>query len=195
MAKIAAALGLAFLVLISSCAIPAREFHKGKVKLSPAGETIRIEAKDQKKWEGEFLFCDEQSVYLLNEGAPGTKSEVTSIPLETISRLKVKTYVNRSWKGFVLGFQIAPAIIIGLTYGSHADDATGGLELAGALAIPGALSYLLFAASQPHQPELKGVINHERLKELQKYARYPFMLNPEQKQKVLESLASSQEKK
>jgi len=195
MSKIAAALTLSFLAILNSCAIPGREFYRGKVRLTPKGERIQIATKDQKKWEGEFLFSDEQNVYLLKEGVQGIPPEVASIPLETIARLKVKVIVNRSWKGYVLGFQTAPAIVLGLTYGVHEHDGAGGLIVAGLAAIPGVLSYLLFATSQPHQPELEGAIDAARLIEFQKYARYPFALEPEQKQKILESLAANPEKK
>jgi len=180
-------LALSLLAVMNSCVIPGREFYRGKVRLSPSGEIVQIATKDQKKWEGEFLFSDRQYVYLLKIGRQGLRPELAAIPLEAIARFKVNIFVNRSWKGYVLGFQIAPAIVLGLTYGAYRGE--GGLTLAAAAVLPGVASYLLFASAHSHQPELEGAIDAARLKEFQKYARYPFVLEPEQKKKILESFA------
>jgi len=183
---------LALLLIFQSCIIPQKEFDSHyKVLLSPKGEKIKVTTEGQRKWEGEFIFHDEQFVYLLMENKQGIHSEVMSIPIETIAHIKVDLFVNRQWKGFVLGFQIFPAIVLGMTYASFAGDLGGGLGLAGISAIPGGLSYLLFSLSQPKQPAVKGKIDYEKLKELQKYARYPFTPNPEQKHKILENLAKN----
>lgn len=192
MSRISVTLILAFLLIFQSCLIPQKEFYSHrKALLSPKGEKIKVTTEDQKKWEGEFIFHDEQFVYLLMENKQETRSEVMSIPVETIVHIKVDLFVNRHWKWYVVGFQIIPAIVLGITYATYADDLGGGLIMAGISSIPGGLSYLLFSASQPKQPELKGKIDYEKLKELQKYARYPFTPNPEQKHKILESLVKN----
>lgn len=192
MSRISVTLILAFLLIFQSCLIPQKEFdsHR-KVLLSPKGEKIKVTTEDQKRWEGEFIFHDEQFVYLLMENKQETRSEVMSIPIETIVHIKVDLFVNRHWKRYAVGFQIIPAIVLGLTYAAYADDMGGGLIMAGISSIPGGLSYLLFSSSQPKQPELKGKIDYEKLKELQKYARYAFTPNPEQKHKILESLVKN----
>jgi hypothetical protein len=196
MSRIAVALLIIFLVFMDSCAIPQSQFSsQGKVILSPKGEKIQATTEDQKKWEGEFLFCDEQCVYILAEEKAKLILGVKSIPIETIVHFKVDLSVNRSWIGFVFGFQLIPAVVLGITYGAFANDMNGGLALAGAGSIPGALSLLFFSLGQPSKPELKGKINYSELKELQKYARYPFTPNPEQKQKILENLDKSSERK
>jgi hypothetical protein len=192
MSRISVTLILAFLLIFHCCIIPQKEFdsHR-KVLLSPKGERIKVTTEDQKKWEGEFIFHDEQFVYLLMENKQEIHSEVMSIPIETIVHIKVDIFINRQWKWYILGFQIIPAIVLGLTYAAYSDDTGGGLGMAGVLSIPGGLSYLLFSTSQPKQPKLKGKIDYEKLKELQKYARYPFIPNPEQKRKILENLVKN----
>ncbi len=189
MSRISVILILVLLLIFQSCLIPQKEFDSyNKVLLSPKGEKIKVTTEGQKKWEGEFIFHDEQFVYLLMENKQETHSDVISIPIETIAHIKVDLFVNRHWKGLVLGFQILPAIVLGMTYASFTSDKGGGLALAGISAIPGGLAYLLFSVSQPKQPELRGKIDYEKLTMLQKYARYPFTPNPEQKHKILENL-------
>ena len=172
--------------------IPQKEFDvHGKGQLSPYGEDVEIKTEDQKKWEGEFLFYDEQFVYLLMKNIQGTKSDVMTIPIETIIHIRVDVFINRQWKWYVLGFQVVPAITLGATYAAYSGETEEALAGTGILLIPAALSSLAFAASQPKQPDLKGKISYGELKELQKYARYPFTLNPDQKQKILENLENN----
>lgn len=172
--------------------IPQKEFDvRGKGQLSPYGEEIQIETGDQKKWEGEFLFYDEQCIYLLVENEQKAKSDVMTIPIETIINIRVDVFINRQWKWYVLGFQVVPAITLGATYAAYSGETGEALAGTGILLIPAALSALAFSTSQPSQPGLKGEIDYEKLKEIQRYARYPFALNPDQKQKVLESLENN----
>ena len=59
---------LALLLIFQSCAIPPKEFDsRNRARLIPRGEKIKVTAEDQKKWEGEFLFHDEQFIYFLIE--------------------------------------------------------------------------------------------------------------------------------
>jgi hypothetical protein len=192
MSRLSVILILALLLIFQSCIIPPKEFDSHyKVRLSPKGEKIKVTTENQRKWEGEFIFHDEQFVYLLMENKQEIHSEVMSIPIETIVHIKVDLFVNRHWKGYVLVFQIIPALVLGMTYATYAEDIGGGLGLAGVSLLPGGLSYLLFSTSQPKQPELWGKIDYEKLTGLQKYARYPFTPNPEQKHKILENLVKN----
>lgn len=188
MSRISLTLLLIFLLIFQSCFIPQKEFVPDqKALLSPKGERIQITTEDQKEREGEFIFLDEQFVYLLKENKLDPLSEVKPIPIEDIIHIKVDMIANRHWKKYVLGFQIIPAVVLGLTAAIYAEDPGGGLALAGLGSIPGLLSYVLFSTSQP-KTELKGKTDYEKLKQLQKYARYPFTPNPEQKNKILENL-------
>jgi len=185
MSRISVIIVLVVLLTLQSCFIPKKEFtSNGSVLLSPRGETITVTTEDQNKWKGEFVFLDEQFVYLFVEDTEGTQQELKSIPIESIVQFSVDSLVNRKWKTFVFGFQIAPAVVLGLTYAAYADDIGDGLRVAGITLIPGVLSLLAFSLSQPKRPELEGKIDYAMLKDLLKYARYPFTLTPEQKEKI-----------
>lgn len=179
------------LVLSVSCIIPPKQFPNRQVALSPKGETILVSTRDQKKVEGEFLFCDEQTVSVLVQKADVVPSEVLEFPYADIQRLKVKTYVNKSWVGFVLGGQLLPAIMLGVEAANYNDGSSHSmLEIAGPLAIWSAVSGLLFLTSSPRQPQLAGDITLDRMTAIQKYARFPYVPTPDQKKIILDGLKS-----
>ena len=66
MSRISLTLLLIFLLIFQSCFIPQKEFVPDqKALLSPKGERIQITTEDHKEREGEFIFLDEQFVFLL----------------------------------------------------------------------------------------------------------------------------------
>lgn len=178
---------LILFLLYQNCYIPEKEFRHDQPILSPKGENITVHDDKRVMRKGEFLFFDETDLYLMNADNDRSNS-VISIPIETITHISVDSIVNRNWKIHVLGFQLIPALVLGGTLAVYNEDLSSGLVLAGAAAIPGLLSYAAFAASQPEKPKLEGNMTPSKLKKILKYARYPYMLNPEQKNRILEYL-------
>lgn len=103
--------------------------------------------------------------------------------------MKILNVANDRWLGPVPGFQIAPAILFGATYISLEGSNTGSaVQLMALASIPGVVTALIFAISKPKTPGLSGEINFENAKDLLKYAWYPFVPDPELKQRILDSL-------
>lgn len=187
MKKIRWIVALALLLCGLACVVPLSEYEKGQYILKPQGERIKVMAKNGGTLEGEFLFVDEESVYFLAEVRGGCPPKVVAEPFGKIRELKILGVRNGKWLTYVLGFQIAPAILLGATYAAWTED-TGGATLAGLAAIPGIVTGLLFLTTTPSAPRLAGEIDLDRLKDFLKYARYPFVPDPELKQKILDDL-------
>jgi len=188
MAKIMSLFFIFYLAFSMSCAIPPKRFANGQVVLDPRGETILVTTQGQRTVGGEFLFCDQQAIFVLIPPVGSFAPEIVECPYANILRLKVKTYVNKSWIVFVLGGQIIPAIALGLEAAGYSEGPDSTLGYTGKLAILGALSSLLFFASTPRQPQLAGEITLERMIDIQKFARYPYVPSLDQKKIILEGL-------
>jgi len=180
-------IALALLLGGLACAIPLSEYQKNHYVLKPQGERIKVTDKNGGALVGEFLFVDEESVYVLEETRRGAPPKVVIEPFERIQSIKILGITNGKWLGFVLGFQIAPAILFGATYASYSGQGEG-ITMALLAAIPGIVTSTLFLSTTPAAPSIAGEIGLDKLKEFLKYARYPFIPDPELKQKILDDL-------
>lgn len=118
--------GTAFLLLAASCAVPLAEYEKNHYLLSPAGERIEIKDKAGGTAAGEFLFADEDSVYVLIDGQKDLPPRVAAMPYKTIRTLKIRGVKNDKWLSAVLLFQGLPALLLGATYMVDTDNPGGG---------------------------------------------------------------------
>ena len=172
-----------------ACYYSSSKLKDGQFVLKPQGEQIKVIDKTGGTLKGEFLFVDEQAVYVLAEGPSEPRPKAVAVAFTRIRELKILSVANRRWLGPVLGFQIAPAILFGATYAVASEGHVGDSALLTATAsVPGLVTALILALSKPKTPGLSGEITFEKAKDLLKYARYPFILDPEVKQRILDGL-------
>lgn len=187
MKKFQGIISLVLLLGTLACVIPLSEYEKNHYVLKPQGERIKVTAKNGGTLVGEFLFVDEESVYVLEEIQRGSPPKIVIEPFERIQSIKILGITNGKWLGFVLGFQIAPAILLGATFAANSDNSDW-VKLVGVASIPGVVTSLLFWLTTPGAPTLEGKIDLDKMRDFLKYARYPFIPNPELKQQILEGL-------
>ncbi len=180
--------GPAFLLLAASCAVPLAIYEKNYDILSPAGERIEIKDKGGGTTAGEFLFADEDAVFLLAEAAGDHPPTVVAKPFKSIRSLKIKGIKNNKWPSFVLLFQALPAVLLGATYMAEMDHPGGGILLTVLTAVPAAVTALFLGTGPPAVSLGKGGVDREKMRGFLKYARYPFVPDAVLKQKILDGL-------
>jgi len=186
--------GPAVLLLAASCAVPLAKYEKNQGLLSPAGERIKIKDKGGGTTEGEFLFADEDAVFLLIEGAGDHPPTVVIKPYEAIRRLKIKGVKNDKWPLFVFLFQALPAVLIGETYLEETARPpqwrTPGWWIfpIALTVVPAAVTALFLGTGPPAVSLGKGGVDREKMRGFLKYARYPFVPDAVLKQKILDGL-------
>ncbi|HOS11542.1 MAG: hypothetical protein PHF93_09790 [Acidobacteriota bacterium] len=180
--------GTAFLLLAASCAVPLAEYEKNHYLLSPAGERIEIKDKAGGTAAGEFLFADEDSVYVLIDGQKDLPPRVAAMPYKTIRTLKIRGVKNDKWLSAVLLFQGLPALLLGATYMVDTDNPGGGILLTALTAVPAAVTALFLGTGPPAISLGRGGVDREKMRGFLKYARYPFIPDAVLKQKILDGL-------
>jgi hypothetical protein len=175
MKAVAGALVLALLCGGVSCTLPLSRFEGGRVKIDPKGERIEIVTRSGKIVEGEFLFDDGETIYVL-AGRTEDSGRTSDIARADVGELTVKGLTNRSWIPWVIG-----AASESVNKGSF-------VEVAGRASIWGVVTGLIFAVGGKADPALKGTILPLQFVEFRKYSRYPFAPDEELKQKILDSL-------
>jgi hypothetical protein len=185
MKAVAGALVLALLCGGVSCTLPLSRFEGGRVKIDPKGERIEIVTRSGKIVEGEFLFDDGETIYVL-AGRTEDSGRTSDIARADVGELTVKGLTNRSWIPWVIGLQIIPAVLLGAA--SESVNKGSFVEVAGRASIWGVVTGLIFAVGGKADPALKGTILPLQFVEFRKYSRYPFAPDEELKQKILDSL-------
>jgi hypothetical protein len=139
----------------------------------PVGNEVDIKlTNDSEYTDAELLFISKDTLYSLS-----MNSAVQLHHIKDVKQIKVNGYSDRSWIFAVLGMQVLPAIVLGVTAESAGSD--GGFALSAVLLIPAVAEFILFEASTPKAPLYTKPLEN-KISSLRKYARYPYELQREQ---------------
>lgn len=162
-------LGVLFSVFFISCST----FNTPDFIDRPVGNEVDITLADSSGYTGaEFLFISQDTLYTLSP-----YSAVRFHHIKDVKQIKINGYSDRSWIFAILGLQVLPALTLGFT--AAAAGADGGLALTGILLIPAGIEFALFEASTPKAPVYTKPLEN-KIPSLRKYARYPYELQREQ---------------
>jgi hypothetical protein len=138
----------------------------------PIGNSIDITMKDRTNYADlELLFIYEDTLYTLY-----ADSKVFPIPVAQIEEISVSGYSDRNWIFAVVGLQVVPPLLMGITASSQGFGGAWGLT--GVMLIPAAIEFALFESSTPDVPVFKNPLENNA-PALKKYARYPIELSRE----------------
>ena len=152
-------------------------------QVTPRGErmSLRVHGRDLTM---ELLFFGDSVIYVqpsystavMNQTAP---TGIYSVGYESVENLEIEDIANKDWIYGVIFMEVLPAVLMGAAAASYGDG-EGFLPVTGALLLPAALNTLLFVAGTPETPSVNYGVSRERCLKLQRYARFPQGLPPEQ---------------
>jgi len=161
-------IALLFPVLFFSCSSAKDNFVD-----KPFGNNIDLVLKSTYEYKDvELLYVDQDTLYAVYEEA-----RILPVSLKDISKITVNGYSDRSWIAAVVGFQVVPAILIGVA--SSSEGSAKGWAIGGLMLLPAALEFSMFESSTPKEPLFQGQIENY-VQGLKKYSRYPIDLTRDQ---------------
>lgn len=173
---------IAGLALLSLLSCGSRSTLKGLV--SEKGDTAVVELQSG-KLKGELLAIGDSLLYVIPHGDnPETPSHlrgrVVGIDPAGVRSIRIEGYSDKMWIAGVIGFEVIPAILMGIAAASVDGDTQGGLTVAGILMVPAAVTAAIFAAATPKTPGAAEPLTIPKLESLRKYARYSQGLSQDQ---------------
>jgi hypothetical protein len=153
------------------------------------GDNASVVLRNHSEFIGEIVAVSDSTVLFntqpeLQSPQGSFQQRFVVVQVDDLESITIKGYSNRKWTGAVIGFEVVPAILLGLAAGIADSDITGEVFLISA--IPPLLNFIAFEASTPKPPKFEYPITAERLKDLKKYARFPQGLTTEQHKRFLQ---------